>query len=459
MYPAYPAYSATRWPEVGGVPAGWEARRLKFSVSLRNQKIEAEVANLEYMGLEHIESWTGKRIEDETASSEGVATHFVKDDVLFGKLRPYLAKVYLAEKEGMATTEALILKTEPALVPPFLKYQLLSDKFIDAVSGATYGAKMPRANWEAIGSLPILLPSLDEQQQIAAFLDWKTGQIDALIAKKQALIEKLKEKRLAVITQAVTQGLDPATPLRDSGIPWLGQVPAHWEVKKLSRVTASRCDGPFGSGLKSEHYSDDGVRVIRLQNITFAEFDDEDKAFIDTDYYSGLGDHDVFPGDLLVAGLGDKNNPVGRACCAPDNLGPAMVKADCFRYRLEGEKANSQFMAYQMSVTATALSGALASGVTRPRMNLSLTSDRILAFPPVDEQIEIANYLNAESRNNQRMVEKVDSAIARLTEYRTALITAATTGKIDVRQVAIPGYAKQQADGDNAARSPLPEPA
>jgi type I restriction enzyme S subunit len=295
--------------------------------------------------------------------------------------------------------------------------------------------------YQGTKNLRIALPSVIAQQQIAAYLDWKTAQIEALIARKQELLDKLNEERIAIIAQAVTKGLNPAAPMRDSGIPWLGQVPRHWQVKKLSRVTASRCDGPFGSGLKSEHYTDEGVRVVRLQNIEFAIFDDVDKAYIDPAYYRELGDHDVYPGDLLVAGLGDTNNPVGRACRAPDNLGPAMVKADCFRYRLESDKADSQFMAYQMSVTAMALSGALASGVTRPRMNLSLTSARIFAFPPADEQITIAKYLDAESEKFQRMTEKVNAAIARLTEYRTALITAATTGKIDVRSIKLPAQA------------------
>ena len=221
-YPAYPQLIATRWPETGKIPSGWEARRLKFSVSLRNEKIEAEESTLDYMGLEHIESWTGKRIEDETASSEGIATRFIKDDVLFGKLRPYLAKVYLAEHEGMATTEALVLVSDEVLVPRFLKYLLISDKFIEA----------------------------------ATFLDWKTGQIDALIAQKQELLEKLKEKRIAVITQAVTHGLNPAAPLRDSGIPWLGQVPKHWEVKRIKFI------GRVGNGStpsrENSLYWDDG---------------------------------------------------------------------------------------------------------------------------------------------------------------------------------------------------------
>jgi type I restriction enzyme S subunit len=234
-------------------------------------------------------------------------------------------------------------------------------------------------------------------------------------------------KRDGVTTEAVTSGVNSEVPLRDSGIPWLGHVPAHWEVKKLSRVTQSRCDGPFGSGLKSEHYTDEGIRVIRLQNIGFAAFDDEDQVFIDADYYAELGDHDVHPGDLLVAGLGDTNNPVGRACRAPDHLGPAMVKADCFRYRLERGKADSQFMAYQMSVTAQALSGALASGVTRPRMNLSLTSDRMFAFPPLDEQIAIAEFLVWKTGQIDTLIVRKKELLKRLQEKRLAIIAQAVT--------------------------------
>ncbi|MFH2001382.1 MAG: hypothetical protein ABIK28_16995 [Planctomycetota bacterium] len=143
-YPAYAKYTSTRWDEVGSIPSEWEARRLKFAVLLRNEKIEAESVNLEYMGLENIQSWTGKRIEDESSFSEGIATRFEANDILFGKLRPYLAKVYLAEKEGMATTEALVLQCERDIVPAYLKYLMLSDKFIDDVSGATYGAKLFR---------------------------------------------------------------------------------------------------------------------------------------------------------------------------------------------------------------------------------------------------------------------------------------------------------------------------
>jgi type I restriction enzyme, S subunit len=117
---------------------------------------------------------------------------------------------------------------------------------------------------------------------------------------------------------------------KPSGVEWLGDVPEHWRVLSLGRIAVDRCDGPFGSGLKSEHYTDSGVRVIRLQNIRTDGFNGDDAAFIDAGYYrTKLNGHGVVDGDVLIAGLGDDNNTVGRACVAPAGIEPAMVKADC----------------------------------------------------------------------------------------------------------------------------------
>lgn len=407
-YSAYPKQSATRWRETGNIPSEWEARRLKFAVTLRNEKIEAEGTDLDYMGLEHIESWTGKRIEDDSASSEGIATRFVKDDVLFGKLRPYLAKVFLAEKEGMATTEALVLVSDAVLVPAFLKYLLISDKLINAVSGTTYGAKMPRANWDAIGGLPILLPSRDEQQKIAGFLDWKTGQIDALMGKKKELLEKLKEKRIAVITQAVTQGLNPAAPMRDSGTPWLGKVPVHWQVMKLHHMVRMRS----GSAITSIEMDDDGEYPVFGGNGVrgrFSEFTHE--------------------GDYVLIGrqgaeCGNINYAHGKFW-ASEHAVVATPDRE-LEYRWFGETLRAMNLNQYSQAAA------------QPGLSVEVIGRLKMPFPPVDEQVAIADFLYAENAKFSLMVEKVTEAIDRLTEYRTALITAATTGKIDVRNVKIP---------------------
>jgi len=420
---------------------------LKFSVSLRNEKIEAENADLEYMGLEHIESWTGKRIEDETAFSEGIATRFEKDDVLFGKLRPYLAKVYLAEKDGMATTEALVMMCEPALAPAFLKHLLLSDKFIDAVSGSTYGAKMPRANWEDIGSLPILLPSCDEQEQIAAFLDWKTGQIDALIAKKKELLKKLKEKRLAVITQAVTKGLSStgsgqaAAPLRDSGIPWLGQVPKHWEVKRLKFQAAEGKGGgikigPFGGMLTELIYADNGdFKLYGQENVLSDDFN-KGTRWITSGQFTDLIQYQVEAGDFLFTRKGS----IGGCAIFPKMAHLGIIDSDTIRLRVNDKSVDIRFLrhAFQDSLYLQAQVQLTKRGAILSGLNTTTIADLLVTAPPIEEQVEIADFLDQYTTRQIDLECKVEVAIARLTEYRTALITAATTGKIDVRDVAIP---------------------
>lgn len=215
---------------------------------------------------------------------------------------------------------------------------------------------------------------------------------------------------------------------KHSGIQWLGEVPQHWESPTLARITVSRCDGPFGSGLKSEHYRESGVRVIRLQNIGFARFKGSDAVYIDTDYYGqNLGDHSVLPGDILIAGLGDNRHTIGRACVAPNDIQPAMVKADCFRYRLDRNRAVPRFIAYYLSSTSQASAEAFSTGATRARMNLSSTSRRRILLPPPHEQELIADYLDHKTSEIDTLIEKKQALIALLREQRTALINRAVT--------------------------------
>jgi type I restriction enzyme S subunit len=216
----------------------------------------------------------------------------------------------------------------------------------------------------------------------------------------------------------------PYPAYKDSGVEWLGEIPAHWSCVALSRVTSSRCDGPFGSGLKSEHYANDGVRVVRLQNIGEAAFLDEDHVYIDHQYAKELGDHTIIAGDLLIAGLGDEGHPVGRACVAPDGVEPAMVKADCFRFRLRLNLLLAGFAAHQLSATAAA-AAAFATGATRSRINLTTTATRKMAVPPIDEQRAIAAFLDRETAKIDGLVAKKERLIELLQEKRSALITRA----------------------------------
>jgi type I restriction enzyme S subunit len=157
---------------------------------------------------------------------------FQERDILFSKLRPYLAKCIIAEVDGKCTSELLVLRMKnTGIESRFLHAFLLGYGYIMYIDASTYGAKMPRANWSFIGNSPILIPPTDEQQAIVDFLDKAVEKIDRYIAAKEAEIEKLGTLKQSIISQAVTKGLDLNAPMKDSGIPWIGDVPEHWEPR------------------------------------------------------------------------------------------------------------------------------------------------------------------------------------------------------------------------------------
>ena len=320
----------------------------------------------------------------------------------------------------------------------FLLYVLssVSDRgWFDALNDKATIAHFTR---EKFGALGIPRPPYSEQAAIVRFLDHADRRIRRYIRAKQKLIALLEEQRQAIIHQAVTGQIDvrtgaPYSAYKSSRIEWLGDVPDRWEIVPLRRVTLGCCDGPFGSGLKSSHYNETGVRVVRLQNIGHGEFKDYDAAFISPEHYSSLGDHSVLSGDVLIAGLGDNNHPAGRACVAPDNIFPAMVKADCFRFRLNQERIQPQFAALQLTATASAASAVLSTGATRQRTNLQATLGRAIGVPAVPEQSLIIEYVAAELSGIRRAGVAVWKEIDLLREYRTRLIDDVVTGKLDVR--------------------------
>lgn len=192
--------SGIEW--IGEIPEHWEVKRLKNVCSQINIKENSKENSLPYIGLENIESGSGRYI-DTTSEVEGMANRFCKNNVLFGKLRPYLSKVYLAEKDGICSTEFIVYDTKSNNCR-FIHKLLLSQAFIEVVNSSTYGAKMPRANSDFINNIYVQIPPLSEQQSISDYLDQKCSEIDELITIKQQKIEKLKDYKKSLIFECVT---------------------------------------------------------------------------------------------------------------------------------------------------------------------------------------------------------------------------------------------------------------
>ncbi|PZD73751.1 Type-1 restriction enzyme EcoKI specificity protein [Acaryochloris thomasi RCC1774] len=429
----YPKYKDSGIDWIGEVPEFWLLKRLKFSAYLVNQKIDAESSTLPYMGLEHIQSWTGERIKDSNASSEGIGSHFLPNDVLFGKLRPYLAKVHLAKHEGLASTEALVLRSRDSIFPPFLRYYSVSRDFIHIVDSSTFGTKMPRASWDFIGNLAILVPSLPEQQTIATFLDHKTAQIDALIAKKEALLEKLAEKRTALISQAVTKGLDPTVPMKDSGIKWLGEIPAHWGIAKLGYF-ASIGNGSTPKRDKAEYWSRKDFPWLNSSKIN-EEIIVEAEQHISKQALEECHLPVVPAGSVLIAITGEGQTR-GRSALLSFE---ATISQHLASIQPISEVMGAIYLRrYLQAAYQWLRNESNGAGSTRAALTCDFLKKINILLPPLNEQVCIINFLDSKLEIDHSLASATQISLKKLKEYRTALITNAVTGKIDVRNVKLP---------------------
>ena len=276
------------------------------------------------------------------------------------------------------------------------------------------------------GSTP--LPPIPEQAQIAAFLDCETAKLDELVAEQRRLIVLLKEKRQAVISHAVTQGLNPDAPMKPSGIEWLGDVPEHWEVKKIKFVTANVKAGPFGSALTKDVYVSSGYRVYGQEQVIPNDFALGDY-FITPTKYDELSQYSVSPGDILISCVGT----FGKIAIVPDNIEPGIINPRLIRLRCSyAIKAEYLVEVMRSNVTFEQFSS-FTRGGTMDVINIGTLNEIYIALPPMDEQQELLGFVLREIGKFDTLTTEAHYAIDLLQERRTALISAAVTGQIDVR--------------------------
>ena len=429
---AYPSYKPSGVDWLGKIPEHWGIKRLKFTAPTSTAKLDEKPTGLPYIGLEHIESKTGRiLIETPVENVESTVGVFEIGDVLFGKLRPYLAKVARPDFSGVCTTELLVLQPRNGTDSNFLFYQLLSDGFIKLINSFTYGAKMPRASSEQVGNVFAALPPLPEQRAIAAFLDRETAKLDALITKKEELIALLQEKRAAIISHAVTQGLDPAAPLKDSGVEWIGQIPAHWEISKIGAKGTVKARLGW-KGLKASEYVDEGYIFLSTPNIKETEIDFTNVNFITAERYFESPEIMLQVGDVLIAKDGSTLGITNVIRVLP---APATVNSSIAVIRLQPSLADSVFLYYFLSSHYTqSVIQRMKDGMGVPHLFQADLRKFTILLPPVDEQQAIAAFLDKQTAKLDTLISTIRQAIEKVQEERTALIAAAVTGKIDARE-------------------------
>ena len=397
---------------LGKMPVQWEIKRHKDIFSFVNKKCDDVTLNK--VGLENIESKTGKLIQTDSDFA-GNGKEFIQNDILFGRLRPYLAKVYLAKTNGNAVGDFFVYRPLPVLIPKFASHLMLSSKYISIMDSTTVGAKMPRVSSDFIANLPVFLPPLPEQKAIAAYLDEKTKQIDQKIALLKQKAERYAELKQSLINETVTRGLDANVEMKESGVEWIGEIPAHWEVKRVKDIFQEESkngypDEPLlvasqnrGVILKSEYEK----RTMTVQkNFHLLKLVEKGN------YVISLRS---FEGGIEIA------HHRGIISSAYTVLSPLYSGGTGFYKNLFKSK---KFISLLTTCTTGIREG---QNISYPQLRR-----QFLPFPDSTERKLIADYLDEKTSKIEQIIEKINRQIEKLAELRKTLINDVVTGQIKV---------------------------
>jgi len=448
-FPRYPAYKPSGVEWLGEVPEHWEALRLRFAVTLNPSKQEAkELGDQEvvsFLPMEAIGEDGSLRLEHEKQIAECLSgyTYFRDGDVCLAKITPCFENgksAILHELKGglgFGTTELIIARPhKDKVTSDFLDYLFRSQIFRRLGESEMYGAGgQKRVPDSFVRDFAAALPSIEEQSQVTTFLNHETAKIDALIAEQQRLIELLQEKRQAVISHAVTKGLNPNAPMKDSGVEWLGEVPEHWDVRKISQLFVGIGSGTTPKSDEIEYYEDGDIPWVVTGDLN-DELLESCSNFITKKAMQAHTTLRLYPkGSVAVAMYGatiGKTSLLGleatvnQACCV---LPPST-------------KVNENFLLHFL-ISAKNHLISLATGGGQPNINQDIVRSLRIPLPEVKEQIEIFKHLSKILVELESLLGLSNRQVLLLLERRSALISAAVTGQIDVRGLAEPEAGEQ----------------
>ena len=406
----YPAYKPSGMNWVGDVPEHWEFRRLKYSATINDEALpETTDPDYEfvYVDIGSVDAAKGivatetYRFEDAPLRARRIVRH---GDTIVSTVRTYLRAIAPIRDSD----DNVIVSTGFAVVRPrkldsgYLSYALRSPFFVETVVSRSNGVSYPAINAPEVGNIGVTIPSIEEQCTIAAFLDRETARIDALIEKKRRQIELLQEKRSALISHAVTKGLDPNAPMKDSGIEWLGQIPEHWKMVRFKYV----------------------LWLQRGHDLPVTEFLEGKYPVCGSNGCIGYHNQFTTKGPGVTVG---RSGSVGEVNYVDTNYWAHNTAL----YVKEFRQAIPRYAFYLLKTLDVRY---LSEGTAVGTLNRNYIHDVPIAIPLITEQRAIVAFLDRETARIDALVAMVQTSIEKLQEYRTALISHAVTGKIDIRK-------------------------
>lgn len=374
-----------------------------------------------YIALENIVSWDARFIPT-GVETEGTSACFSSGDVLFGKLRPYLAKGFLPDYDGICSTEFLVLRPMKGIVGRYLLYWMLSSDFIGEIRNQVAGVKMPRTDWASVGAMEHPFPTVGTQQRIVNYLDEKTAAIDGKVAVLEKKLAAYKRLKKSIINRAVTRGLDPNVKLKDSGVDWIGQVPERWKIFRLKDLISSVDSGGTPKATNEKFYSDssDGVPWVTIADMSSFDYVIETQKHL-TD--AGVQDKnlEVYPIGTVLYSMYATIGKVSELAI-PATINQAMLAIQN-NWRSHKSYFKYSLRAFELWVSA----------YTTESTQKNLNADRVRRFlmptPPLAEQQAIADYLDVECAKIDKAEEIVEKQIDAYKRLKRSLINEVVTGK------------------------------
>jgi len=331
----------------------------------------------------------------------------------FGSMERPIA--YAVSGRYWVNNHAHVLKPRDELID--FDYCLQAIRIRPDVAQLVSGSTRAKLNQETPACIPVPLPSLSEQKRIAGILKEQMAAVEAARRSAEAQLQDAEALPAAYLL-AVFKSPEAV----------------RWSKKRLGEIGSDEgcfTDGPFGSNLKTEHYSTGGARVVRLQNIGRGEFLDSDKAYVSNEHFDSLQRHHVQPGDVVMAALGDGVRPAGRACKIPEGFGPGLVKADCFRIRLPKEKACPDYLvAVLNSPVSLASIAASLRGAMRLRVTLKILREVEMPLPPLADQHRISAQLSTRMASAERLRQASAEQLDAINKLPAALLRLAFSGEL-----------------------------
>lgn len=427
--------SGIEW--IGEIPEGWEIVRLKNIALLNpfNNKSFEDGTMISFSPMEYIGQGKMDTLAIEIEKVKNGYTFFANDDVIMAKVTPCFENGNIAIAKnllngvGYGSSELYVFRCTKAS-NIFLFYFLQNNTFKNKCTTSMYGAGgLKRVPLDCIKSYKLALPPLSEQQAIADYLDRKCELIESTIEKQKTAIEKLKLYKQSVITEAVTKGLDPTVPMKPSGIEWIGEVPNHWGIVKLKKITHRITKGTTPTTIGKE-FTNDGILFLKVESLSDnMTIINEMCAYIDSTTHNILSRSSINENDVLISIAG----AIGRTVIVKKENLPANTNQAISIISPNIKILNPLWLGYT-TYSSYFTSNLKIDTVQTAQLNVSLgnLSNSIILLPPLPEQQAIADYLDQKCSQIDQSIELKQKLIEKLSSYKKSLIYECVTGKREV---------------------------